>query len=232
MTASELIGRLDHSLLKPDARVAELVEACEAAKRDGYNSLCVSPWLVEYAKHRLGDDVPVGAVVGFPHGTSTIGTKSFEAEEAVRNGAALLDVALSIGRLKSNEMDAFTEELAQLKEWVERLADKPLTWRGIIESGLLGEAEADQAALAVMEAGWQYVKTSTGFGPRGAETDEVRRLASLVSGRAKVKAAGGIRTGKQALAMFGAGADIVGTGAAPAVAQELREMESRGELQD
>jgi len=115
---------------------------------------------------------------------------------------------------------------------VDRFAVAPVQLRGIIETGLLTEKEKEQATLAVMEAGWDCVKTSTGFGPSGADAADVSMLAKLVGGRIKVKAAGGIRTADDVIAMVEAGADLVGTGNAPAIAADLMERQESGGLQD
>lgn len=233
MTAEELIGRMDYSLLHPEVSVNDLVEACDATKVFKFGSLCVSPWLVEQAELKLrGTGLKVGSVVGFPLGTSTLGTKSFEAEEAIRNGATLLDIVLPIGHIKSRDADAVGEELTSLRAWVDRFAVTPIQLRGIIEAGLLTDKEKEQATLAVMEAGWDCVKTSSGFGPSGADAADVSMLAKLVGGRIKVKAAGGIRTADDVIAMVQAGADLVGTGNAPAIAAELMERQESGRLQD
>lgn len=242
MTAQDFICRLDHSVLRPDATLAELATAAADMIRDRYNSLTVAPWLVASASELLGPEgLAVGTVVAFPHGTSTLETKETEAEEAMRRGATLLDVVAPIGKLKSDKIGAFADELdrfraAVLRAWrdIEPPAGAPPgitpTLRAILETGLLADDEADRAALAAVDAGWDFVKTSTGFGPRGATVDEVARLATLVRGRAKVKASGGIRSAESALAMFEAGADIVGTGSAPAIARELKELEASGRL--
>ena len=233
MTADDLIARIDYALLRPEIGIPDLVDACDACKAFRFNSLCVAPWLVESAAERLKETgVRLGSVAAFPLGTSTLGTKSFETEEAVRNEATLIDIVLPIAKVASNDMEGLNLELTQLRAWVDRFSVGKVELRGILETGYLTPQQMEQAALALMEAGWDGVKTSTGFGPKGADPDEVARLSSLLGGRIKVKAAGGIRSAEDMLAMVQAGADLVGTGNGPAIAQELREMESRGKLPD
>lgn len=234
MDPEELIGRLDFAVLRPEATQTDLEHAVEGMRRYRFNALTVSGWLVEQAVARLdGSGLAVGSVAGFPLGTSTSAAKALEAAEAVRVGAAMVDVVLPIGRLKAADRGGVSAELAAIRREVDDAAvGRRVELRGILETGYLAAAEVELAVDALLGAGFDAVKTSTGFGPRGADADEVRRLVELVRGRALVKASGGIRTAADVVRMVEAGADIVGTGSAPAIAEELRGARDRGELQD
>lgn len=232
MKARGIIARLDYAVLAPQATVNDLESACEETRKWRFNALTVSPWMVQAAIDGLqGSRLLVGTVAGFPSGTATTEAKCYEAAEAVGAGVAMVDMVLALGRLKSGDDRGVFRELEAVRTAVDDAAgSRRVELRGILETGLLTDEEVARAAQAVVDAGWDMVKTSTGFGPRGAEAGEVRRLAELVRGRAGVKASGGIRSASDVLAMLAAGADVVGTGSAPAIAAELERIEADGEL--
>jgi deoxyribose-phosphate aldolase len=165
--------------------------------------------------------IRVGAPVGFPHGSQTTGTKVTEAEEAVGCGAAVLDMVLNISRLKSGDYGAVREDMTEVMA-----ATPGIEHKVIIETCYLTQQEKLTACRLVLDAGADYVKTSTGFGPAGATVEDVRLLKEAMAGRAKVKASGGIRNLQSALALLEAGADRIGSSASVQIMQEWLAVQS------
>jgi deoxyribose-phosphate aldolase len=251
LKADDLIGRLDYSLLTSSITEERVAAAAKETIRYRFNSLCVLPWLVGRAAELLKPaGLAAGTVVAFPLGGETSSMKAAEAREGLREGAGFVDMVVAIGMIKSGDFDGFQDELAVVMSTAVSAAASlgaSVSMRAILETGLLTEEEADRAAVAAAQSGYT-VKTSTGFGPRGAEVAEVARLSKLLSsplatgrvgaegtapgrdGHTRIKASGGIKNAEQALAMFAAGAYYVGTSSAPAIADELRQMEERGDL--
>lgn len=218
-TRQELARVIDHTLLKPDAPEQAIRQLCAEAREHGFVSVCVLPCWASLAAADLEDSgVLVGTVIGFPLGANTPATKAFEAEEAIRQGAAELDMVLALSALKSGAWNAVEVDITGVVE-VARAGGAEV--KVIIECAYLNEAEKRQAAEIVAASGAAFVKTSTGFGPHGATVEDVRLLRSVVGERCGVKAAGGIRDLEAALAMLAAGADRLGTSAGLALLAAL-----------
>ncbi|HZT43546.1 MAG TPA: deoxyribose-phosphate aldolase [Chthonomonadaceae bacterium] len=214
----ELAQRIDHTLLKPDAPEAAVRQLCGEARTHGFISVCILPCWVSVAQAELEDSgVRVGTVVGFPLGANATAVKGFEAEEAMRDGADELDMVLNISAVKSAAWQAVEADIAAVVAIAEAGGAEV---KAILECAYLTEAEKRHAAEIVAGSGAAFVKTSTGFGPGGATVDDVRLLREVAHGRCGVKAAGGIRDLKTALAMLDAGATRLGTSAGLAILQE------------
>ena len=214
----ELAQRIDHTLLKPDAPEADVRRLCEEARAHGFISVCLLPCWVSVAQAELEDTgVRVGTVVGFPLGANATAVKVFEAEEAMRDGAEELDMVLNISAVKSVFWQAVEADIAAV---VATAKAGGAEVKVILECAYLTEAEKRQATEIVAGSGAAFVKTSTGFGPGGATHDDVRLLREVAAGRCGVKAAGGIRDLKTAVAMLEAGATRLGTSAGIAILQE------------
>ena len=206
------IGALiDHTLLKPEATEDDILAHADDARRLGLGTICVNGQWVRVAARRLeGTGVRVAAVVGFPLGASGAVTKAAETRLAVMDGAAELDVVISLGLAKSGRWDLVRDELAVVIGAARR---RPV--KAILETVALTSEEIICACDAALQAGVAMVKSSTGFHPRGGATEEaVQLLRATVGPRAGVKASGGIRTTEDALRMLRAGADRIGTSAA------------------
>ncbi|MBI5560358.1 MAG: deoxyribose-phosphate aldolase [Deltaproteobacteria bacterium] len=206
MTLEELANRIDCSLLRPDATKRDFEKLLERAIKFPFASLCVPPSYAGFISKLLKARLKVCAVVGFPLGYQTKGAKVFEAMEAVQNGAGEIDMVMNISAFKSGEFIAVEEEIRAIVSALPRTVVKV-----IIETCYLTDREKVLAVEAIVRAGAHFVKTSTGFGPKGATLGDVRLLKEAARGRIKVKAAGGIKTLKHALTMLGAGADRLGT---------------------
>ncbi len=216
-TRDELAAMIDHAILRPDATLADLTAACDLARRVRVACLCVRGSDVgEVSRVLSGTGVPIGTVIGFPHGCSSTAAKVSEARQAVGDGADELDMVLNISRLRSGQVAYVRDEIAAVVT-----ASKGKCVKVILECCYLSADQKAAASRAAIAAGAKFVKTSTGFGPGGATVEDVKFLRAHVGDRAGVKAAGGIRTLADALSMIAAGANRIGTSSTEAILAEL-----------
>lgn len=205
--ARELAKLIDHTLLKPEATPEAIDRLCAEAREYGFASVCVNPFHVTRAKLQLrGSEVKVCTVIGFPLGAGTHFTKAFEARDAVANGADELDMVLNVGALKAGDYDYVRRDIGA----VVAAAGGRLV-KVILETGLLSDPEKIKACELAKEAGADFVKTSTGFGPGGATVEDIRLMRATVGPRLGVKASGGVRDRITAQRMVAAGATRIGT---------------------
>jgi deoxyribose-phosphate aldolase len=218
MSTWNLPALIDHTVLRPDATKAEVLRLCREARDNGFTVIFVPPCYVDEAVEAVaGTAIRVGIPIGFPLGGHTTKTKVAEAVEAVVRGAHVLDMVLNVSRLKSGAHDSVRADIAEVVQ-----ATPGVEHKVILETCYLTQEEKRTACHLVVEAGADYVKTSTGFGPAGATVEDVRLLKEAVAGEAKVKASGGIRDWKTTLAMLEAGADRIGTSAGLKIFDEWR----------
>jgi deoxyribose-phosphate aldolase len=200
---------IDHTLLKQNATREQIITLCQEAKKYDFASVCVNPtWVHTCAEQLAGSDVKVCTVIGFPLGATTTAAKAFETKNAIENGATEIDMVINIGALKDKHMTLVTEDIRAVKTAAGKLVVKV-----IIETCLLSDEEKVLACEAALSAGADFVKTSTGFSTAGATVEDVRLMKSVVGSKALVKAAGGVRTYEDLVAMIDAGADRIGTSA-------------------
>lgn len=196
---------IDHSLLMPTATIQQVQQWCEEADRFGFAAVCINPAYVQQAVEFLhGKNPKVCTVIGFPSGAVTTATKLYEAQEAAENGATELDLVMNLGWLKSGETEKVHREIAEI------CAETGLVIKVILETTLLTDTEKVLAAELAMDAGAQFLKTSTGW-HGGATVDDIRLLKEVAKDRVGIKASGGIRTSEQALDLIVAGATRLGT---------------------
>ncbi len=226
MTPQELARLIDHTALKPDTTEARIRTLCEEARRYGFAAVCVNPCYVPLAAELLqGSEVAVCTVVGFPLGANRTTIKALEAEQAIRDGAAELDMVLNIGFLKSGRLREVLEDIRAVVDLARQAAlpagrDRILV-KVILETTLLTNVEKETACRLALEAGADFVKTSTGFAGGGATVEDVARMRRIVGDQMGVKASGGIRTRAQAEALVAAGANRLGTSAGVALIQDI-----------
>lgn len=208
-----LASYIDHTLLKADAAQKDVDKLCAEALEYNFAAVCVNPCFVPHAATLLkGGNVGLATVVGFPLGASTIAVKVRETEDAIKNGATEIDMVMAIGFFKSGNFKRVEEDI---REVVLTATGKPV--KVIIETCYLAPEEITKASIICADAGAAFVKTSTGFGSRGATVENVKQIKAAVGNRCKIKASGGIRTREQALAMIEAGAVRIGTSAGVAI---------------
>lgn len=207
----DLARLIDHTLLKPEATKSEIEKLCGEAKKYNFASVCVNPCYVALCSRLLRDtSVNVCTVIGFPLGASTTAAKTFEAEQALRDGAQELDMVINVGMLKSGEYDYVENDIFAVVTTSRRYG--ALT-KAILETALLTDEEKIKACLLAKRAGADFVKTSTGFSKGGATVGDIALMRKVVGSAMGVKASGGVRTREEALAMVASGADRIGASA-------------------
>jgi deoxyribose-phosphate aldolase len=212
-----LASMIDHTLLKPDATLAEIEKLCEEARRYTFASVCINPsWVGTCRRLLAGTPVKVCTVIGFPLGANTTQTKAFETRRAILEGATEVDMVIHVGRLKSGD-NTYVEN--DIREVVEQAKPRVLT-KVILETALLTDEEKVRASLLSRAAGADFVKTSTGFASGGATVADVRLMRQAVGDRLGVKASGGIRDRKAAEEMVEAGATRIGASASVKIVTE------------
>lgn len=218
MTRDELARILDHSVLKPEATLADVLAGAEVVRQWRVGYYCVQPcWVVEATQALRGTDATVISVIGFPHGASKTAAKVVEARAAIDDGARELDMVLAVGLLKSGRADDVRRDVEAVVRAAPGIAVKV-----ILETGALDDEEKRLACRIVRDAGAAFVKTSTGFHPSGGATvADIRLMREEVGPAFGVKASGGIRSLADAQAMIDAGANRIGTSATAAILAAL-----------
>jgi len=212
---------IDHTVIKPTATKNDVEKLCKEAEKYGFGCVCVNSMYVSLAKHLLrGTGVKVCSTVGFPFGASLSEVKAFEAEKAVEKGAREIDMIVNIGALKSGDYGTVKKDIESVVK-VKR-SHRNLVIKVIIETGYLTTQEKIMACRLAKEAGADFVKTSTGL-VGGATVGDVKLMRETVGKDMGVKAAGGIRTFQEALAMIEAGANRIGTSTGVAIIEEFPE---------
>ncbi|WGI20030.1 deoxyribose-phosphate aldolase [Latilactobacillus sakei] len=202
---------IDHTLLKPEATMAQVDQIIAEAKTYQFASVCLNPYWVKRASEALQDsDVKVVTVIGFPLGATTTATKVFEAQDAIENGADELDMVINVGELKAGHDEQVLSDIQAVVK-VGHAAQKHV--KVIIETCLLSDEEKRRACELSEKAGADFVKTSTGFSTGGATVADVTLMRSVVGDRLGVKASGGIHSKEDAEAMIAAGANRLGASA-------------------
>ena len=221
-TAAELAKYFDHTALKAETTADDISKLCDEAKALGTAAVCVNPVWIPIASQALrGTPVMPITVVGFPLGAMGTEAKVFEAKKAVAIGAKEIDMVLSVGELKSKMWDESRRDIVSVKKAIGAV---PL--KVIFETSLLTPEEIAVVAKWCAEDGVDFVKTSTGFGSRGASVEDIKimrdAIHSVKGSKTKIKASGGIRTLKDALALIEAGAHRIGASATKSIIHELK----------
>jgi deoxyribose-phosphate aldolase len=204
---------IDHTLLKQNATQEEVKKICDEAKEYGFASVCVNQYYTKFVKEQLiGSDVKVCTVVGFPLGAVSSEVKAFETNKAVEDGAEEIDMVINIGALKDKKYDYVLNDIKTVVE-----AARPALVKVIIETCLLTDEEKINACRLSVEAGADFVKTSTGFSTGGATVYDVKLMRETVGQAVGVKASGAVRDYETALAVIKAGANRIGASAGIAI---------------
>ncbi len=220
ISRGQLAKMIDHTLVKPTATKEDVKKLCGEAEKHGFCCACVNPTYVSLAAQLLkGTDVKVCSTVGFPFGVTLPEVKAFEAWRAVENGAREIDMVINLSALKSGDYEAVRKDIEAAADVKRSHGD--ITVKVIIETALLTDEEKVLACKIAKEAGADFVKTSTGL-VGGATVEDIQLMRETVGKHMGVKAAGGVRTLKDALAMIRAGANRIGTSTAVAIMEEIR----------
>ncbi|GLY10009.1 deoxyribose-phosphate aldolase [Pseudobacillus badius] len=210
---------IDHTLLKPETTKDQVKKLCEEARAYEFASVCINPVWVAYASEQLqGTKVKVCTVIGFPLGATTSTVKAFETKEAIENGATEVDMVINIGALKAGDDETVLKDIQAVTA---SARGKALT-KVIIETSLLTDEEKERACRLAVEAGADYVKTSTGFSTGGATEEDIRFMRKTVGPDIGVKASGGVRSQEDALNMIKAGATRIGASSGVQIVQGLK----------
>ena len=212
----QIASFIDHTLLKATASEAEITKLCNEAITHQFYAVCVNGFYVPLAKRLLTNtSVKIAAVVGFPLGQMSTKAKIFEAQEAVLQGADEIDMVINIAALKDKAYTIVQEEIAGIKKAI----GKEKILKVIFENCYLSQEEILKACELSLGAEADFVKTSTGFGTAGASVEQVQWMLEAVKGKAKVKAAGGIRSLEDAQKYIQMGVMRLGTSAGVSLVQ-------------
>ena len=211
-----ILGMVDHTLLKQTATWEEIRTLCDDAIRFRTASVCIPPCYVKQAKEYVKDAMRICTVIGFPNGNVTTETKVFETGDAVKNGADEIDMVINIGMLKAGNDAYVLDEIRQIQK-----ACQGRILKVIIETCLLTEQEKIKMCDLVTESGADYIKTSTGFSTAGATFEDVKLFAEHVGSGVKIKAAGGISSLEDAEKFIERGAERLGTSRIVAIVKNI-----------
>jgi len=217
--STNIAYRIDHTLLKPEATVDQIVRLCNEAIENKFYSVCIHASFILQASQILKNSsvLPI-TVVGFPTGASTTETKVFETLDAIDNGAREIDMVLHIGKLKSGLLDDVYQDILSVVGQADQIPVKV-----ILETSMLTQDEKIQACILSQLAGAAFVKTSTGFSSGGATIEDVKLMKAVVGETVGVKASGGIKDLQTAQQMIQAGADRIGTSSGVSIVKEYNE---------
>jgi deoxyribose-phosphate aldolase len=206
---------IDHTLLKAEAKEEQITRLCREALSNNFRTVCVQPYWVSHCSTILkGSDSGVCTVVGFPLGGELTSTKVQQAEAALEQGADEIDMVMNIGAAKSGDWETVLEDIHKVVT-----AAREKTVKVILETCYLSTEEITSACTLAKEAGAHFVKTSTGFGSRGASLEDITLMEAAVGGSLEIKASGGIRDLAAAQSMIEAGATRLGTSASVIIVQ-------------
>lgn len=218
MSKVEIARFIDHTLLKPEATPAQVGQLCDEARRYRFAAVCINPVYVKLAAESLaGSGVAVCAVVGFPLGTNVTAVKVYEAERVIVDGASEVDMVIHVGALKAGDHVYVRQDIAAVAA---ACHERGALLKVILETVLLSDAEKVSACQLAQAAGADFVKTSTGFAGGGATVEDVRLMRRTVGPQMGVKAAGGVRSYVDALAMIEAGANRIGASAGVKIVEQ------------
>ena len=221
-TKEEILSKVDHTLLKPEATWPQIQALCDDAIKYHTASVCINTCYVKQAVQYMAGRVAVCCVVGFPLGAMDTASKCFEAKTAVENGAEEVDMVINLGWVKEGQYDKILQEINSVK-----ISCHGNILKVIIETCLLTDEEKIKLCEVVSNSHADYIKTSTGFAGGGATREDVALMAAHMTNGKKIKAAGGIASLQDAEDFLKLGADRLGTSR---IVKAVKELEAKGEL--
>ncbi|MBO1266470.1 deoxyribose-phosphate aldolase [Arthrobacter cavernae] len=214
-TGASIASYIDHTLLKPEASEAEVLKVCSEAAEYKFKSVCINPiWVKTVTKALKGSGVLTCSVIGFPLGATPSDVKAFEARGAVLDGADEIDMVIDMAAARAGDKGALVDDIKAVAEAVHAGG---AILKVIIETSMLNDEQKVLACEASVEAGADYVKTSTGFNGGGATAEDVALMRRTVGPGLGVKASGGVRSLADAQAMIAAGATRIGASSGIAI---------------
>ena len=212
VTRPSIATFIDQTLLGPSVTRQQAAEWAELSVVHPFASLCVSPWIVpQTVRIASASGVPVCTVIGFPHGAHTAAVKSYEAARALSEGAVEIDMVMNVGAFLGGDVGIVSDEVAAVASEIERAAVPGSLLKVILCSAFLSDDQIVATSRLVVDAGADFVKTSTGYEPQGATETHIRLMRQAVGPEFGVKASGGIRDLVSARALIAAGADRIGS---------------------
>jgi deoxyribose-phosphate aldolase len=223
-SAPSVASLIDHTLLRPDATSADILELCRQARQYNFASVCLNPYWVPLAVLELAESpVKICTVVGFPLGATSTAAKVAETEAALADGAQEIDMVQNVGALRGGDREAVQDDIEAVVDAAHRHG---AIVKVILETALLDDDQKATACVIAKAAGADFVKTSTGFGPSGATVHDIELMRRAVGPNMGVKASGGIRTLDDFKKMVAAGATRVGASASVKIVEAARSAES------
>jgi len=220
LSISKIAGMIDHSYLRPDGSKEQIIKICQEAKSYGFASVSVTPADVQLCKNMLGgEQIKICCAIGFPLGLNTINTKEFELIEAIKLGANEADMVINIRALKSGSLEVIHNEISMLSRICR---GNDVVSKVILETFYLTDEEKRIVCNIAVDEEADFVKTSTGFAPKGATVADIRLMREVVGPNKGIKAAGGIRDLSNMLQMINAGATRIGTSSGVEIIEELK----------
>ncbi len=216
-TLDELAKKIDHTVLKPQEPLDRVYKAIEETEKHGFRALVIPPWTLKEVKGTT--KTKLATVISFPLGHDPIEIKKKQIEKAIDDGASEVDVVINISALITGKKKILEEEAEALTKTAHELG---AGIKFIIETGLLDTTQIECIAKTLQSNNVDYVKTCTGFGPRGVTIDDIILLRNILGENQGIKASGGIRTGLQALLLIGYGANVLGTSSSIKIIKEYR----------
>ena len=217
MEIKEILKKVDHTLLKPEADWPQIKTLCDEGIRYGVASVCIPPRFVRQAKEYVGNSLKICTVAGFPNGYNSSEVKAFETKSALADGADEIDMVIAVGALKEGNIEYVEREVRELTKICH---EEGKIIKVIIETCLLTEAGKIAMCGIVTDAEADFIKTSTGFSFGGATREDIRLFAAHIGSRIKMKAAGGIRSLRDAEDFLALGCERLGTSAIVRLAKE------------
>ena len=225
LSPSQIAALIDHTVLRADATRDQIVQLCQEARAHGFGAVCVNAAYVALCRELLQDTaIEIAAVAGFPLGATLSNVKAYEADRATAAGASEIDMVLHVGALKDKQYEAVLDDIQTV---VQACHAQDAVLKVIIEAALLTDEEKVAACYLAQSAGADFVKTSTGFGPGGAVLEDVVLMRRTIGSDMGLKAAGGIRSYADALAMVAAGATRIGASSGVQIVRQARAEEEK-----
>lgn len=217
MLDKDILSHVDHTQLKPFCTWEDIEKLCKEAIKYHTASVCIPPSYVSRVKKEFGHKINICTVIGFPLGYSTTNVKLAEAKDAIENGCDELDMVINIGDVKNGDYDKVEQEIKELK----KTAGSHIV-KVIIETCYLTKEEKEKLCSCITNAGADYIKTSTGFGTKGAVIEDIELFSKNIGSHVKIKAAGGVKTREDLCLFLKAGCERIGTSSAISILNETK----------